>query len=274
MLKLSATSWVKLGYAAGQVAAMLDPGVSKLTPQAETVKVPDGFRDIILPYLESMRDELAAPIGAKTAIADIERLMGLLNSGKCDAGTLRQKHHSIYSRLEDELTGTHFLWVETGLLAYFEGGASMYGEDVAAKFPSLIYDLDEAAKCLSLSRSTASAFHSLRCVEGGIMAMSRCLAIPDPLKGADRNWGALLRKIAEEMDKRWPKGSPARMSGDGQLFENAYAALAAMQNPWRNATMHLEQKYTHEEAEHLLRVVRDFLQRLARRMDEDGQPRA
>ena len=30
--------------------------------------------------------------------------------------------------------------------------------------------------------------------------------------------------------------------GDGQTFDEMYATLAAMQNPWRNATMHLDQK--------------------------------
>ena len=64
------------------------------------------------------------------------------------------------------------------------------------------------------------------------------------------------------------------MSGDGHTFEDLYAALASMQNPWRNATMHLETRYNREEAESLIYVVRRFLSRLADRMDEDGLPKA
>jgi len=274
MLKLDALSFLKLGFVAGNTSAMMDPGISKLAAPSLTARVPDGFRDVCLSYLAAMRRELAEPIEAKTALAEIDRLVTLLKAGECNAGALRDKHASIYSRLEDELRGTHFLYVEASHVSYFEGDGGLFGGEVAARFPSLFYDIGEAGKCLAVGRSTASAFHSLRCIEGGITAMSRCLGIPDPMKGADRNWGAMLRKISTEMDRRWPKGGSARMSGDGQLFEDAYAALASMQNPWRNATMHLEQKLTKEEADHLLRVARDFMQRLSRRMDEAGEPKA
>jgi hypothetical protein len=66
----------------------------------------------------------------------------------------------------------------------------------------------------------------------------------------------------------------SRMTGDGRLFEDAYAALAAMQNPWRNATMHLDQKYTEEEAAYIFTVVRGFMGKLAARCDENGLPKA
>jgi bisphosphoglycerate-independent phosphoglycerate mutase (AlkP superfamily) len=65
-----------------------------------------------------------------------------------------------------------------------------------------------------------------------------------------------------------------RMSRDGRIFEEAYAALAAMQNPWRNATMHLDQKYTVEEARNVFDVVGGSMRKLASRMDEDGSPKA
>jgi hypothetical protein len=64
------------------------------------------------------------------------------------------------------------------------------------------------------------------------------------------------------------------MSGDGEFFDNAFAALAAMQNPYRNSTMHLDQKYTSEEASHIFEVVGGFMKKLASRMDEDGLPLA
>jgi len=60
----------------------------------------------------------------------------------------------------------------------------------------------------------------------------------------------MLGTLKIAFDLKWP-GSSNRLSGDGEFFDNAYAALAAMQNPWRNATMHLDQKYTTEEATHI-----------------------
>ena len=37
--------------------------------------------------------------------------------------------------------------------------------------------------------------------------------------------------------------------------------------------MHLEEKYTEEEARSLLEIVRGYLQSVAARMDEDGNPK-
>src|ERR1700730_2543733 len=149
----------------------------------------------------------------------------------------------------------------------------LFGADVALKFPSISYKIDEAAKCLALERSTASVFHSLRSLEVAIRAIARCLGIPDPTRAIDRNWGKVLGVIKGEIDKRWPTTS-GRMSGDGRYCEEAYAALAAMQNPWRNATMHWDQKYTSEEARHIFEVVGGFMRKLSSRMNEDGLPLA
>jgi hypothetical protein len=64
-----------------------------------------------------------------------------------------------------------------------------------------------------------------------------------------------------------------RSGGDGELFETAYAALAGMQNPWRNSTMHLDQVYTPDDARHILEIVGGFMRKLASRMDENGDPK-
>jgi hypothetical protein len=148
-----------------------------------------------------------------------------------------------------------------------------FGDDVDSKFPSIAYDIEESAKCLSLERSTASAVHSIRCLEGAIRALTRCLGIPDPTKAADRNWGRLLNGIKSELDRRWPTSSN-RLSGDGRFFDEAYAALAAMQNPWRNATMHLDQIYTQDVAQDVFNTVGGFMRRIAARLDENGDPKA
>jgi hypothetical protein len=99
------------------------------------------------------------------------------------------------------------------------------------------------------------------------------LGIPDPIKVADRNWGAALRLIKTEIDRRWPN-STHRLTGDGQTFDELYGALAGMQNPYRNATMHLDKVYTEEDASHIFEVVRGLMKRVASRCDEDGEPKA
>jgi hypothetical protein len=113
----------------------------------------------------------------------------------------------------------------------------------------------------------------IRSLEAGIAALSRCLGIPDPTKAHERSWFKLLEKIKAEIDKRWPTNSD-RLSGDGSFFDTAYGALSGMQNPYRNASMHLDKIYTPDDARHVFETVRGFMIALANRMDEDGNPRA
>jgi hypothetical protein len=179
----------------------------------------------------------------------------------------------IVSRLRDEMSSVEMIGIEAEKVKYYSPSEPLFGAAVAAKFPSLAYEISEAAKWLALDRNTASVFHSVRCLEGGIRAMARCLGIGDPTRGSERSWIKVLKAIKEKMDERWPP-SMVRGSGDDQLFDNAYAALAGMQNPWRNSTMHLDQVYTSEEARHVFDIVGGFMRKLSSRMDENGLPLA
>jgi hypothetical protein len=185
---------------------------------------------------------------------------------------MERMSNMLTTTIEVELRGRSVFVVRPEAAKLFNG-TNLFGLDVATKFPSVVYEIAEASKCLALERSTASAFHSIRCLEAGIRALSRCLQIADSTKASDRNWGAMLKTLKDRIDQRWP-GSSTRLSGDGEFFDNAYAALAAMQNRWRNATMHLDQKYTDEEARHIFEVVKGFMKKLASRIDEDGKPLA
>jgi hypothetical protein len=177
-------------------------------------------------------------------------------------------------RLEDEAAVSFFLSMTRLERNLFEPQKPLYGDDVAMKFPSIAYEIDEAAKCLALGRSTASVFHSLRGLEAGIRATARCLGIPDPTRGVDRNWGNILNAIKGQIDSRWPKNTQDRLTEECRFFEDAHAALAAMMNPWRNAGMHLDRTYTEEDARHIREVVGGFMRKVASRMDEDGEPKA
>lgn len=180
--------------------------------------------------------------------------------------------NKLLSVAPDEAGIRRFLLIAPEKVKLYESDAPAFGAKVAAAFPSLAYEVDEAAKCLALGRSTASAFHTIRCLEGAMRAISRSLGIADPTKGAERSWMKALSAIETEMNARWPKAT--RLSGDGVLFEKWYAQLVALQNPYRNATMHLEEKYTVDEAEHLFAMVKGLMVSVAGRLDEDGEPKA
>ena len=165
------------------------------------------------------------------------------------------------------------LVLERGDQAYYEPKAPLFGSDVAAKFGSASYDIEEAGKCLALGRSTAGAFHAIRCLEAGILALSRCLGFRTRSRAPRGIGGAMLRLLKGQLDRRWPPNSADRLTGDGQTFDELYGALADA-DPYRNATMHLDRVYTEEDAKHIFDVVRGLMRRVASRCDEEGEPKA
>jgi len=183
---------------------------------------------------------------------------------------LGEAARDIDERLKDELQLISIYVLDQSKVKYFEEGQNLFGATVAQQFQSALFEIDEAGKCFAVHRYTASVFHLMRVMEIGIRALARCLGIPDPTKPNDRNWGNMLTEIKKGIEKRWTTAN--RMQGDGALFESLYASLDAVKNPWRNATMHVENKYTGEEAINIMNAVESFMRRLASRMDEMGQP--
>jgi hypothetical protein len=192
----------------------------------------------------------------------LTQLKGLSNDG------LQQGIYDIDSRLADELSLTTLFVLESDKQGYFEPSEPLFGKDVEVKFPSVSFELDEAAKCFALGRSTAAVFHLMRLMEIGINAVASCLSIPPPTRGGDRNWGAISKKIKDEMERRNASGRWA----DKEFFAAVYASLDAVRVAWRNTTMHVDNKYSEEESEHIFGAIRGFMRRLASRLDENGKP--
>lgn len=101
--------------------------------------------------------------------------------------------------VEIECRGKIFFELDNATNKYYNGEV-LFGDEFVTKFSSALFELDEAGKCFSLSRPTAAVFHLMRLMEIAIRAVARCLQIPDPIKPADRNWGAMLRALKSAMD--------------------------------------------------------------------------
>jgi hypothetical protein len=228
--------------------------------------------------IEPILSELRT-LGAAVTAPPVERLIASLKKqgekagGHFTYGNLRDALGHIHETLRDELGQCHVFVLESRYAKYYEVAESLFGKGVAERFPSAAFEVDEAGKCLALGRSTASVFHLMRVLEIGIKAMARSLGISDPINPAERNWGVILRKLRVGIDEKWPR-QVDRASGDGHLFDSLYASLDAVKNPWRNSAVHVESKYTPDEAEHILGMVKGFMAKLASRIDESGQPPA
>lgn len=126
-------------------------------------------------------------------------------------------------------------------------------------------------KCFALGRSTAAAFHFIRCLEGALEAFSKWLSVAPSTKPAQRNWGNKLAEISDQAKVKWPNAAD-RISGNGKFYEEIYAVFSSMRNPYRNGTMHLEKKYLPEEAYELMILIKGVLNRISSKMDQDGLP--
>jgi len=214
--------------------------------------------------------ELLKQIGLRQSAKKAQKISSQTTYAGYDGPHLARGIDELQERIKDELEDGYFLHLSPEEAKLFESTDPLFGGDVQGKFPGATYEIDEAAKCLALGRSTACVFHLMRVMEIGIGSVRQSIGIPDPIKGADRNWGAILRKIKDAIDRKSTPWKP----GDKALFEEAYASLDAVRAAWRNATMHVESKYNPDEAEHIYAVVKGFMRKIASRMDESGQPPA
>lgn len=279
MLEFKAERYVRSIAAIGKARAVAE-SIEK-PPQKEN----DGtYSEYIRSQLEGfdgfpvLRDDLNS-LGLTMAAMSIDRLLSFvkdahnLTNHKIALRDVLRLLTDIEERMKDQLRSEYFLYLNQSEASFYEPKRPLMGKELQNKFPSLVYEVTEAGKCLGLSRSTAAAFHLIRCLEGSIRAISRCLSIPDPITGSDRSWMKMLGKVDTAIKQKW-SNSKDRMSRDGQFFEEVYAKIASMQNPYRNSTMHLEKTYTEEEAIELFHIVKGIMKKTASRMDESGLPLA
>lgn len=177
---------------------------------------------------------------------------------------------SILSVIITELSTKSAFIADINDVRYIFPDEPVFGRDVERAFPSASFDIEEAATCYGLGRDTASAFHLMRAVEIGLRAVSASLGLPDPV-GSGRNWGQMNGAIKAECDRRTSASSWSDVS-DKSFYNEVYASIDAVRAAWRNATMHVEQRYTHDEAEQIFAVTKGFLRKLSERMDESGSP--
>jgi hypothetical protein len=278
MYKLDASAFQSAIVILHQTIAMVEsnPGVANNLMSASNV---EGTVDQ-LERLNTHIKTLGCPI-TEMAVCD---LIKELKYTKWDTKTLSdipsitfdgygQQAINVSNTLGRELKLKLVYVIDSSKSEYYEPKSPLFGVEVDMKFPSIISEIDQAGKCYACDLTTASVFHSIRCLEAGIRAVCRCLGMNDPTKASDRNWSNIRKDIQNKIEQKWPASS-GRMSGDAQLFDEIYGSLAGMQNPYRNATMHLDATYTAPEAIHILEVVKGLMNRIAFRMDEQGQPLA
>lgn len=244
--------------------------LSGLTSEYDQPLVPMSVQ-VVTQHVSAFRVE-AENLGARLAVLSAERLLKAISAEPCTVTVANAALaiNEIESRFADHVTEVKLLALYPQQAAFLSSADELIEFDgFAERFPKGAFEIEEAAKCLAYGRSTAAVFHAMRLLEIGIYALSKRLGLEDPVKTSEKNWATILRKIKAKIDEKWP--SNKRLPGtDGAAFEKLYAQLDAVRNPWRNATMHVENTYQPHEALHILRCSAFFMKELSELATETG----
>jgi len=214
-----------------------------------------------LSYTSNLLDALSLcrQIGLNLSSVHLNRLIEQFNA-KPTYQALEAEVQVVIDRIHDELGSFLFLHIPSERVAYFED-VPQFGDQVANKFPKVIADIQDAAKSFGAGLYTACVFHLMRVMEYSTQYLGKRLGIS---LVHEKNWHNILDEVDKAI-KALPTKNSAQKAKRNRLSE-ASAHLRMVKDAWRNDVMHPKETYTEEEAERVLRNVKDFMVHLATKL--------
>lgn len=204
-------------------------------------------------------------------------------------GRMGQEFETFWEVLEPELPERRFVSIDTrrnDLLSDLIGeahGLKTFGEHekpnqvwprIFEQFPSAKDECGEAVYCYALERNTACVFHSMRVAELGLRALARRLKVRLP-KGKPLEWGEwsqLIKAMQGKTDHVATHKKPGRAKDEVlDFYHGCIGQFLGFKDEFRNQVMHVRKAYDSGQAESALTRVRDFMAKLASRIDEKGR---
>jgi hypothetical protein len=174
----------------------------------------------------------------------------------------------IITRLEDELSLNLFFKLPQDKKRYFDGPVDGW-EDVVARFPETISNIEEMSKCFALSRYAATVFHAVRAIESGLLHLGKFLGVEDPKSG----WTAVTSKLETLVTKTKYSDLSQQYKDCFSFLEQMHAVTQAVKSAWRNKISHAQgslvlmtEDFTPDIAEEIMIASRAFMRRLATEM--------
>lgn len=222
----------------------------------QLVHVEREFRQIGLTITADMTNELIEAL--KDSSRPIQNYQWLMN-----------EITTIEKLSDKELNGKLFLYIPVERARFWPTTREphLFGEEVANKFPSAEFDINNGGVCLATMMSTAAVFHLMRVLEIGLAALGNVFGI----SLAHTNWEPAIRQIESRIrdmhiDPTW-KAKPDCKELQ-EFYAQAASHFAMFKDAWRNYTMHTRAKYTENEAESIFLSVKAFMQKLATKVGE------
>lgn len=142
------------------------------------------------------------------------------------------------------------------------------------RFPSAKEDIEEAVYCYALDRDTACVFHLMRVAEYGLRALARRMKVTLP-KRKPLEWGEwheILREMSDVAGAVASSMKPGRQKDQLMSFyRGGIAQFYGFKDEFRNQVSHARTTYNEHQAANVLSRVREFMQKLAGKIDERGR---
>jgi hypothetical protein len=115
--------------------------------------------------------EACTSLGLFASTATLDKLLDLMVGDEpVKRGEVRRLLEELEGRLRDEINMATLLTLSLQEAAHYLTPRKGW-EAVIENFPGAVSDIEEATKCLALSRSTACVFHLMRALEVGLRAL-------------------------------------------------------------------------------------------------------
>jgi hypothetical protein len=199
--------------------------------------------EAVLPLLDRMASKIKNPYLVVDAHKDISDLR---------------------SRISDLIKNRNFLYIPPSLEQYY-AHPPLFGSDVESFFPSAIDDIEDAGKCLALGQGTACVMHLMRVMEVGLKGLAKSLKIPYA-----PSWESYLTQIQNKIGAKH-KTKGIKWKKDEKFYRDVSGDLVSVKQAWRNPVMHIDRRYSKEEAEEIFKAVKTCMRKLAVRINQDGQ---
>jgi HEPN domain-containing protein len=218
-------------------------------------KLADHLGKNIDDILKGLLTHVSSRMTFPSVAAQVRRISESISRGD-GPKALGSQMQELKTRLKDELNEREFLYIPPERVRFYKE-PMLFGKEAHDRFPLAIDDIEEAGKCLSLGQGTACVLHTMRVMEVGLKALGRALGIPYA-----PSWESYLSQISSNIAKKH-KVKTLKWKRDEKFYRDLSGDLLTIKQAWRNPTMHVDRKYSAEEAEQIFVAAKNFMLRLA-----------
>lgn len=196
--------------------------------------------------------------------AALKKLSGRAKLRTTYARDILVEYGQIPDTIGTELSMRRFFALELSSVQFYENPFDGW-ETVGDSFPSTVEDIFEAGRCFALDRYTASVFHLMRVAEVAVRSIAKAIGSKNPKP----EWGALLSEIEAALAKKH-KHLPPKIRANLPLVKGICAHMRAVNMAWRRPTMHMESKYSPEQAKDIYGAIGGLMRHIAGSLKETG----